>query len=183
MKYLFLVVSLFVRTIVFSQSSDAPREVTPEIEKKIRKEVEKAALDFQRKLKEANDPQLDIEFSVDTFRIERYQEKYMAYDYSTSGMVTVTYFAEHQYDSLMNKYYKKLLSLLKSNDKQVLIQAQKAWISFRDSESKLIDTVSKDEYSGGGTIQLLIDASSYLSLVKNRLIEIFDHLDRIAGEH
>lgn len=183
MKHIFLILGLLTKSIVFAQSSDAPREVTPEIENKIKKEVEKSALGFQRKLKASNESSLDMEFSIDTFKVERYEELYLSYDYSTSGMVTASYIATHQYDSLLNKYYKKLLSLLKPNDKQALIQAQKAWITFRDSESKLIATVSQEEYSGGGTVQLLIDSSSYLNLIKNRVLEIFDHLDRIAGEH
>jgi uncharacterized protein YecT (DUF1311 family) len=95
-------------------------------------------------------------------------------------MTTAGYEAAKAYDSLLNKYYKKLLSKLKPVDKTTLTQAQKAWIAFRDTEEKLIATVSKDEYSGGGTVQQLIDTSQYLELIKQRALQIFDHLDRIT---
>lgn len=57
--------------------------------------------------------------------------------------------------------------------------AQKAWLQFRDTESKLIKTLSKDEYSGGGTIQSNIVTSSYADLVVKRCIDIFNYYDNI----
>lgn len=104
--------------------------------------------------------------------------KSMEYDYSTAGMSDASYYAAHQYDSLLNKYYKRLLSVLKGADKAVLIKAQKAWLAFRDSEMKLVDTMSKEEYSGGGTVQQLTDASIYLAFIKNRVVTLFDHYSR-----
>jgi uncharacterized protein YecT (DUF1311 family) len=166
-----------IQIVSFCQS-DGPREVTPPIEKKIRQDIKKEVIKLRQKMKSSKENDLSIEFAVDTSRVEKYMEKYMEYDYSTVGMVDASYSAAHQYDSLLNKYYKKLLSVLNQSDKQVLIKAQKAWINFRDTESKLIDTMSKEEYSGGGTVQGIIDASSYLKLIKNRVIAILEHLER-----
>jgi hypothetical protein len=56
----------------------------------------------------------------------------------------------------------------------------RAWLSFKNNELKLIDTVSKDEYSGGGTVQQLTNASEYLDLVKSRTISIFNHYVRMT---
>ena len=96
-------------------------------------------------------------------------------DYSDFGMRQAGYETAKLYDILLNKYYQKLLTALKADDKKALIQAQKAWIIFRDNEFKLVETLSKTEYSGGGTVQQLIESSEYLDLVKKRTIALFNH--------
>jgi uncharacterized protein YecT (DUF1311 family) len=65
----------------------------------------------------------------------------------------------------------------------VLVEAQKAWISFRDKEAKLVGLIGKDEYSGGGTIQQLIDASEYLEIVRQRTFKLFGHYLRATQEY
>ena len=178
----FLFGLLLFFTSVHSQEIKDPVEVTPTLDKKIIQETELEVAQFQSNLKTEKASKLTIEFSLDTFRIERYSKKYMSYDYSTAGMRTATYVSAKKYDSLLNKYYKRLLAVLKGNDKQSLIQAQKAWITFRDSEIKLIDTISKDEYSGGGTIQQLTDASDYLNLIMTRTVTIYQYLSRATQD-
>jgi uncharacterized protein YecT (DUF1311 family) len=79
------------------------------------------------------------------------------------------------YDKLMNKYYNKLLKLLKPDDKNVLVAAQKAWLKYRDAEFKLIGTMTKEEYSGGGTIQTNIANGRYADITVRRTIEIFNY--------
>ena len=181
MKSILFMFLILFRLTAFSQ--DQPLEVTPEIQKKISAEIDIAVLKLQKELKKDQQSALQIEFAADTFRVEKYAELYTQYDYTTAGMVTSGYQAAHAYDSLLNKYYKKLLGSLKTNDKAILTQAQKAWITFRDAEEKLIFTVSKDEYSGGGTVQQLIDTSEYLELIKKRVIQIFEHLDRVTDKY
>jgi uncharacterized protein YecT (DUF1311 family) len=167
----------------FAQSSDGPVEVTPAIEKKIRQGVEQSAARLKADLKKDGVPDLVLEFTVDTFRIEQYAGQYMEYDYSTAGMRGATHEAARRYDSLLNKYYKKLAAVLKPEDRKVLVLAQKAWLAYRDSELKLVGVISKDEYSGGGTIQQLIDSSYYLELIKTRTLELYDHLVRATGAY
>jgi uncharacterized protein YecT (DUF1311 family) len=164
--------------IAFCQND--PQEVTPAIEKNIRADIDKAVLKLQTSLKKDRQSNLQIEFATDTFRVEKYFELYTKYDYTTAGMTTAGSETAKAYDSLLNKYYKKLLSRLKPADRTILTQAQKGWISFRDAEVKLITVVSQDEYSGGGTVQQLIDMSQYLALIKERVIQIFEHLDRMS---
>ena len=96
-------------------------------------------------------------------------------DNSDFGMSDATYKIATLYDSLLNKYYKKLSGVLKGDDKKDLTQAQKSWITFRDNETKLVATISKDQYSGGGTMQRLTESSEYLTLIKNRVITLFEH--------
>lgn len=127
-------------------------------------------------LKELN-PQ--IEFSKDTSLIGQVLMKRMKKDYTTVGMNKAIQEMASSYDQLLNKYYNRLLKLLKPQDKTTLVTAQKAWLQFRDTESKLIRTLSKDEYSGGGTIQSNIVTSSNADLVVKRCIDIFNYYDNI----
>ncbi|HEY1112308.1 MAG TPA: lysozyme inhibitor LprI family protein, partial [Chitinophagaceae bacterium] len=149
-------------------------------ERKIRQGVEQSATRLKTDLKKDGVSDLVIELTIDTFRIQQFMEQYMAIDYSTAGMRGASHEAADRYDSLLNKYYKKLAAVLAPEDRKVLVQAQKAWITYRDSELKLVGVVSKDEYSGGGTVQQLIDSSYYLEIIKSRTIDIYDHLLRAA---
>ena len=103
-------------------------------------------------------------------------------DYSTSGMNISVDELTNPYDKLMNKYYNKLMKLLKPEDKKVLITAQKAWLAFRDAELNLIGTMTEEEYSGGGTIQSNIRVGSYSTLVSERTIEIFNYYNGITKD-
>lgn len=166
---------MFSQTKSFSQSNDGPVEVTLAIEKKINQEISSEAASLKNELTNDKESTTSIEFTLDTFRIERYSEKYMAYDYSTAGMCNATLDAAKKYDSLLNKYYKKLLAVLKNNDKDVLVNAERSWVVFRNNELKLLETLTNDEYSGGGTIQRIIFASEYLDIIKQRALAIYDY--------
>ncbi len=184
MKYVTLLFLLLLsRITTFSQDKSDPVEVTPTIEKKIHQEIITEVEALKTKLINDKESATTIEFTLDTLRIEKYQEKYMDYDWSTVGMRTATYDAARKYDSLLNKYYKKLLAVLKQADKKYLVNAQKSWLMFRDNELKLIETLSKDEYSGGGTIQLLIDTSEYLDIIKQRAITIYEYYSRTTQDY
>jgi hypothetical protein len=52
-------------------------------------------------------------------------DKWVDLDYRDFGMRDANYAAAHLYDSLLNKYYKKLLAMLKADDKKILIQARR----------------------------------------------------------
>lgn len=154
-----------------------PRQVTPEILAQIKKEVEKDAADYKKTLSSSDYSASQIEFAIDTFTIEHIVSKRMDYDYSTAGMNMAMDEMTQGYDKLLNKYYNKLLKLLKPADQKVLIAAQKAWIAYRNAEGKLIGTMSKDEYSGGGSIQSNIANGRYADVVVSRAIEIFLYYD------
>jgi uncharacterized protein YecT (DUF1311 family) len=178
MKTIFFIIGLLFSLSCFSQIKKEAVEVTPQLQKRIRDEVEKQIPQFKKTLEKEKLNQVQTEFEIDTFKVERFMEKWIDLDYTDAGMSDGTYAGAKLYDSLLNKYYKKLLAVLKPDDKKVLIQAQKAWLLYRDSEFKLVETISKDEYSGGGTMQQLIESGEYLSLVKNRTISIFLHYTR-----
>jgi len=176
MKKIFLGVFILLYSLaLFSQGNDKPTEVTDAIRKKIESEIEKQLLQLKSAMEKKENDKIDIEFALDTARIQIYSDKYMAYDYSTLGMNTAMYEATQKYDKLLNKYYQKLMGVLSTEDKQLLTQSQRAWISFRDSEIKLIQTLSQEKYSGGGTIQTINVSSMVFDITRSRLNEIFQH--------
>jgi uncharacterized protein YecT (DUF1311 family) len=167
----------FIGNIALGQNS--PKEISPEILKKIKAEVEAQIPKLKLKLSKQEFNADEIEFKIDTFRIETIASKRMEIDYSTTGMNITVDELTTSYDKLMNKYYGKLMKLLKPEDKKVLITAQKAWLAFRDAELNLIGTMTEDKYSGGGTIQSNIRTGSYSSLVVERTIKIFNYYNEI----
>jgi uncharacterized protein YecT (DUF1311 family) len=178
MKYMLTIFFFFFKSLSYSQTNDGPVEMTPEIKKQIKLEIDLEAIKFKQTLKAKKENNTQIEFMTDTFRVEELMSKWIELDYRDFAMKEATYEAADLYDSLLNKYFKKLLAVLKGNDKKILTEAQKAWISFRDNEGRLTEIISKDEYSGGGTIQSLLNASIYLNLVKDRTITLFQYYAR-----
>ena len=172
MKYFFLSMILCViGNIALGQNR--LQEISPEISKKIEAEVEVQIPKLKLRLSKQELNADEIEFKIDTFRIETIASKRMEIDFSTTGMNITVDESTTSYDKLMNKYYGKLMKLLKPEDKKILITAQKAWLLFRDAELKLIGTMTDDQYSGGGTIQSNIRMGQYSSLVVERTKDIF----------
>lgn len=182
MKYMLLAIGLFSITLSFSQTK-APAEVTPALQKNIMLDIDKEIPKLKQLLEKAKENTVHIEFTIDTFRAERFMAKWIALDYGDFGMRDAGYATAKLYDSLLNKYYKMLLAVLKGDDKKTLVQAQKAWLAFRDGETKLVGTISKDDYSGGGTMQQLTEASEYLNLIKSRTIALFEHYVRATQSY
>lgn len=182
MKYMLLAMGLFRITLSFSQTK-APAEVTPALQKNIMLDIDKEIPKLKQILEKAKENAVHVEFTVDTFRVERFMAKWVALDYGDFGMRDAGYATAKLYDSLLNKYYKMLLTVLKGDDKKTLVQAQKAWLAFRDGETKLVETISKDDYSGGGTMQQFTEASEYLNLIKSRTIALFEHYVRATQSY
>lgn len=180
-RLFFLLLFLLAGQISFGQD-DGPKEITPQVLQKIKADVEKLVPAFKKSLSKQDLTADQIEFSVDTFRIEQIGAIRMEMDYTTVGMNITVDEMTSSYDKLLNKYYNKLLNMLQPEDKKVLITAQRAWIAYRDAEAKLIGTMTKEEYSGGGTIQSIIATGSYADLVVKRTLEIFNYYDGIVKE-
>lgn len=182
MRKLILLTLLTSFNILSFAQNDGPTEITPQALQKIRAEVEKLIPAYKKSLTEKDFTADEIEFSVDTFRISQIVTKRMDVDYSTIGINITIDEMTSSYDKLMNKYYNKLLKTLKPEDKKVLIIAQKAWLTFRDAEAELIGTMTKEVYSGGGTIQSNIATSAYSDLIVQRTIEIFQYYNNIQRD-
>ncbi len=144
--------------------------------------VNKEAWAYRQKLKKIDGmDSMSVDFSVDTFKIERTMALQIEKRPSTQDMNAEMRDATDAYDKLLNNYYTKLMAKLKGADKQTLAKAEKAWLAFRDAEMGLIGVAGKPEYSGGGTIQTNIDNSTYYDLVKQRVTQIFNHYERVSG--
>jgi hypothetical protein len=109
MKKVFsLIAFLLVGFASFAQNN-GPQEVTPQILQKIKANIERQIPAFKQKmLNDGHNPD-EIEFAVDTFRIEQLASKRMDIDYSTFSMNEATIELTASYDKLLNKYYNKLL--------------------------------------------------------------------------
>ena len=182
MKRLILLTILALAGHVSFGQNDGPKEITPQILQQLKSDIEKQIPAFKQKLSKQDLTAELIEFSLDTFRIEQLVSKRMDIDYSTLGMNITVEEMTASYDRLMNKYYNKLLKALKSDDQKTLINAQRAWLAYRDAEAILIGTMIQEEYSGGGTIRSNIAVSSYAKLVVKRTIEIFNYYDGIIKD-
>lgn len=177
LKSTILIITLSFSLISFCQANGIKeiRELTPAVLKDIKADIESKAIKFKSSLSTVDMTPEQIEFSVDTFKIEQIATRKIDIDYSTMGINNAVNDLTSSYDILLNKYYKKLLNSLNEEDKKVLIAAQRAWMIFRDAEAKLIWTMTNDEYSGGGTMQSNIATGSYSYLIKQRTIDIFSY--------
>lgn len=182
MKQIALLLVLFSIQIVSFAQIEGPREVTPEILKRITAEAEKEAAIFRQGLTDDEWSNDWKDFCADTFKIRQIVAKRMDIDYSTQGMNFTVMEMTKAYDKLMNRYYNKILGLLKPADKKVLITTQKAWLVFRDAELKLIGKLREDEYSGGGSIQSNIAVGRYSDIVEARTLQLFNYYDEIFKE-
>ncbi len=172
--FVLIIICSILHSPVFCQSK-GPQQLSPTALAQIKSDVEKQVQVFKKQLDGKDLSALEVGFTLDTFRIERTTSMKMNVDYSTAGMNQAMNEKAIAYDLLLNNYYKLLIGVLKPADKTALIAAQRAWLTFRNAEQKLITTLAKTEYSGGGTIQSNIIYGSYTDLVVKRTLAIFDY--------
>ncbi len=181
MKTIILVLlSVLIQDFGFGQRS---RQITRQDSIMIHNQIESRLLEMKTKMESEQNrtgypDDLDIEFRLDTSRIEQKLRMKLKIDYSTSGMLRFSEESTESYDLLLNKYYQKLLDKLNTKDREILREAQRDWIRFRDSEIKLNDLISWS-YTDGGTINSVLVLSKKNSITKNRVIEIYRYLTRM----
>jgi uncharacterized protein YecT (DUF1311 family) len=154
---------------------DEAKSYSPEVEKKLLLNINKDAHKLKSNLIKQSFSNERVRFMVDTFKIVEIRKRKMEYLYSTQEMNQLVNEEFIQYDKLMNYYYNKLLSNLDTEDKEILVSAQKAWLEFRDREINLCSALRAEKYSGGGTIQSNIFTGLKCDLTRNRLNELFEH--------
>lgn len=184
MKY--LITPLFIVCLLSKAAAQEPSELTDPQIAAIKFEIEKEAVVLRKKFStEEYDSefikQTTIDFKIDTFKVEKLLAAKMQVNSTTMGMVDALNETETEYDKLLNKYYGILIKKLTPQDKELLKQAQRNWIIFRDSERKLVGIMSQDQYSGGGTMQNIIYAEEVMQITKRRLIELYNHIGRIVS--
>jgi uncharacterized protein YecT (DUF1311 family) len=97
-------------------------------------------------------------------------------DPSTAGMVRCTDTAYKKWDQELNKNYRTLMARLKPAGKQLLKSGQLSWITYRDNEFKLIDSIY-DSIQGTMYIPMRIDEK--MQVVKQRALALTSHLDML----
>jgi len=98
-------------------------------------------------------------------------------DPSTAGMVRCTEIAYKKWDQELNKNYQTLISKLKGADKLLLKSAQLSWITYRDNEFKLIESIY-DKIQGTMYIPMRIDER--MQIVKQRALALAIHVDMLG---
>lgn len=181
MKLIKLIFLFLITTnLAFAQT---PRYIEDANLVKYKQEIEKEALKLKQELLKkdriSDSDKLQIDFQIDTLMIERFVSKRASIG-GTLDVIAAVYDSGIEYDKLLNKYYKLLHKRLNDSDKEILKQAQRNWIQYRDSESKLNDVIYKEEYSGFGTVLDILVTSRNAEITKNRVFELFDYLSRIT---
>jgi len=176
-----ILLSLF--SCLFTLNLYAQVDLSPAKVKAIKQKIENKIPALKLKLQKFREDTATITFTLDTFRVEQYNNEHLKLVSTDSEMANVTYEQAKNYDVLLNRYYKKLMVILKDDDKKTLMQTQKAWLVFRDNEVKLNNTIEKPAYGGGGTVLALNDSGLYLNLIKTRTLAIFDYYIRITEYH
>jgi len=107
--------------------------------------------------------------------IDKRLNECIAKDYTTAGMSNCTYETKKEWDTEMNKYYKLLLEVLREEEKELLRQAQKAWLKFRDAEFEVIKTI----YPTDATVFSNIRSADSMAIVKDRALQLKAHYEMI----
>lgn len=112
-------------------------------------------------------------FSFAQNKIDQDLDKCLAKDNSTAGQRNCINSARDSWDKELNKSYISLSQKLTKTGKKELVEAQRNWISFRDSEFKLIDKYYFDVKKG--TLFYVIAENKKLEIVKERALQIKEY--------
>ena len=112
-------------------------------------------------------------FSLAQNTIDQNLEKCLNQRNSTAGQVSCVSSARDSWDKELNKSYISLSQKLTKNGKKELVEAQRNWILFRDSEFKLIDKYYFDIKKG--TLFYVIAENKKLEIVKERALQIKEY--------
>ncbi len=99
-------------------------------------------------------------------------------DSSTAGMVQAISKANKDWDKEMNDLYQDLKKTMKPEEWAALVAAQKAWIVYRDAQTKsIVETYGHME----GTMYIPMSASAVMEITKDRAL-ILKSLKELISE-
>lgn len=108
-------------------------------------------------------------------------DKLLAQDESTAGMVQAFAKGQELWDQELNKIYKDLVKVLAKDEaaKKALVEAQRAWMGFRDQEMKLLQAVyaKKD-----GSMYRPMAANDVMQLTRDRAMALKDWLNLLTED-
>jgi uncharacterized protein YecT (DUF1311 family) len=120
---------------------------------------------------------LKIEFTIDTMRIERTAHLIDNERYTTLDIHNTLSYKMTEYDKLLNKYYQLLMNKLTAEDKIKVRDAQRVWLTYRDSETKINrEIIAQNQYMGSGTMWPVIASVRTLEVVRERVCSLYGML-------
>ena len=115
-------------------------------------------------------------FSLAQNKIDTDLEKCLSQRNFTAGQISCASSARDSWDKELNKSYLSLTQKLSKTGKKELVEAQRNWILFRDSEFKLIDKYYFDVKKG--TLFYVIAENKKLEIVKERALQIEEYVEQ-----
>ena len=112
-------------------------------------------------------------FSVFSFaqsQIDAELKKCLGKDDSTANQRNCTISAQQSWNKVLNKHYLSLSKKLSKSGKKELLEAQRNWILFQDSEVKLINKYYFEVKKG--TIFQVIAENKKLEITKERALQL-----------
>ena len=112
-------------------------------------QVEKDIIKYKKSIELEDVDSFQLEFDIDLLRINKFYDYYNDYiiskiDYSLDTRDSMALSKTIiKYDSLLNKYYKKLMNILPSAQKENLKQTQRKWLAYRDGNAEFMDAYEK----------------------------------------
>ena len=169
---------LFFLCLFMSFGTNA-QEVLPELSEKrvaqVKLSIEQDIKNLKIKSKFKDMPSYEVEFYVDTFRIEQLLERCLNFEMSNADRYMLYEQQIKSYESLVTKYYFKLLSKLSIEDKKKLTTALDAWKQYNKAQMDIIWLFQSDAYTIGGTVQIDIAYSKIIGMVKSKVEELYDY--------
>ena len=98
---------------------------------------------------------------------------------STTQIIRCEFQAEKKWNEEVNIYYDLLMTLLPEANKQRLIEAQKKWILFKESEFEFGSSLSNEL---GGENQKIGHVTNRRRFVQKRAFELMDYYDSIKND-
>lgn len=102
-------------------------------------------------------------------RIDQWLEGQLEKNHSTAGMCDALHQAGVMWDEQMNVSYKYLIEKFNAEQKADLQKSQRAWLAFRDAESK-VQSLLADPYFG--SIGRVDAANEYYEMIKSRALKL-----------
>lgn len=98
---------------------------------------------------------------------------------STYGMIDCATKARDAWDKELNTYYKLLLPMLSSDEKEKLRTAQRNWLAYRDSELTFYGTMYGNMQ---GTMWRVAAAERSVEIVRQRALELRTYYEILTEE-
>ena len=113
---------------------------------------------------------VNLGFGQQTHRIDDQLTKCLQDSLTTAGMANCEWATYQAWDQQLNTYYQLLLRGLKRENQELLREAQRQWISYRDKEFELIDAYYYSEKEG--TMWIPVAAGEKAGIVKTRALQL-----------